>query len=289
MSNWREWLRVLWHGGKPGKRVALVLSGGGARGIAHIGAIEELQARGYEITSVAGTSMGAMVGGALAAGKLEELKQEALSMKRMRVLGLIDLSLGLDHVVGGKKVMRLLRRVVGDLRIEDLRIPFCCCATDLTTGEERVFRSGPLCSAIRASISIPGLFKPEEIGGHALVDGSVHNTLPLDRVERHKGDILMAVNVSAAQDPEGLPGKRKSAWSENYINLGAYVMGLMVTANTQMALRLTPPAVCVNVPTDYCGLFEFDKARQIIEYGRMETRKQLDAYEASLPKVFPWK
>ena len=257
MSNWREWLRVLWHGGKPGKRVALVLSGGGARGIAHIGAIEELQARGYEITSVAGTSMGAMVGGALAAGKLEELKQEALSMKRMRVLGLIDLSLGLDHVVGGKKVMRLLRRVVGDLRIEDLRIPFCCCATDLTTGEERVFRSGPLCSAIRASISIPGLFKPEEIGGHALVDGSVHNTLPLDRVERHKGDILMAVNVSAAQDPEGLPGKRKSAWSENYINLGAYVMGLMVTANTQMALRLTPYATCRMCQRAYRLLWTF--------------------------------
>ena len=92
MMKWMKRLRSLWRKEKPGKRVALVLSGGGARGIAHIGAIEELQARGYEITSVAGTSMGAMVGGALAAGKLEELKREALSMKRMRVLGLIDLS-----------------------------------------------------------------------------------------------------------------------------------------------------------------------------------------------------
>ena len=128
MMKWMKRLRSLWRKKKPGKRVALVLSGGGARGIAHIGAIEELQARGYEITSVAGTSMGAMVGGALAAGKLEELKREALSMKRMRVLGLIDLSLGLDHVVGGKKVMQLLKRLLGDMRIEDTKIPFCCCA-----------------------------------------------------------------------------------------------------------------------------------------------------------------
>lgn len=282
MMNWMKRLRSLWRKEKPGKRVALVLSGGGARGIAHIGAIEELQARGYEIASVAGTSMGAMVGGALAAGKLEELKREALSMKRARVLGLIDLSLGLDHVVGGKKVMQLLKRLLGDMRIEDTEIPFCCCASDLTTGQERVFRSGSLCSAIRASISIPGLFKPENLDGHSLVDGSVHNTLPLDRVERNEGDILVAVNVSAANDYGSLPGKGKSAWSENHINLAAYIMDLMVTVNTQMSLRLTPPDVLVNVPTNYCGLFEFDKAKQIIEYGRQEMRKQLDAYEASL-------
>lgn len=284
MMKWMKRLRSLWRKEKPGKRVALVLSGGGARGIAHIGAIEELQARGYEITSVAGTSMGAMVGGALAAGKLEELKREALSMKRMRVLGLIDLSLGLDYVVGGKKVMQLMKRLLGDLRIEDTEIPFCCCASDLTTGQERVFRSGSLCSAIRASISIPGLFKPENLDGHSLVDGSVHNTLPLDRVERNEGDILVAVNVSAANDYGSLPGKGKSAWSENYVNLAAYIMDLMVTVNTQMSLRLTPPDVLVNVPTNYCGLFEFDKAKQIIAYGRQEMRKQLDAYEASLGK-----
>ena len=188
--------------------------------------------------------------------------------------------------------MQLLKRLLGDQRIEDTEIPFCCCASDLTTGQERVFRSGSLCSAIRASISIPGLFKPENLDGHSLVDGSVHNTLPLDRVERNEGDILVAVNVSAANDYGSLPGKGKSAWSENYINLAAYIMinlaayimDLMVTVNTQMSLRLTPPDVLVNVPTNYCGLFEFDKAKQIIEYGRQEMRKQLDAYEASLAK-----
>lgn len=264
------------------KQVALVLSGGGARGLAHIGAIDELQARGYEITSIAGTSMGALVGGAFAAGKLDELRQKALEMKRMRMISLIDISLGLDHMVGGKKVMRLMKEIIGDLRIEDLNIPYCCCASDLMTGKEQVFRSGSLCAAIRASISIPGIFKPEKIDDHIYVDGSVHNTLPLDRVERHKGDILVAVNVSAANIYPPEPATRKSMYLENYVNLASYVIALMVTTNTEMAIRLTPPAVCANVPTNLFGIFEFDKARQIIDYGREEMRRQLDAYEASL-------
>lgn len=266
---------------KSTRHVALVLSGGGARGLAHIGAIDELQERGYEITSVAGTSMGALVGGVFAVGKLDELRRMALGMKRFRVISLIDISLGLDHVVGGKKVMQLLRDSLGDLRIEDLRIPFCCCASDLTTGKEHVFRTGPLCDAIRASISIPGIFKPEKKDGHVLVDGSVHNTLPLDRVERHRGDVLMAINASAPNlNPEG-PVVLKSGYSSNYVNLASCVVELMVTTNTQMAMRLTPPVLCADIPTNLFGIFEFDKAQQIIDYGKEEMRRQLDAYETS--------
>ncbi len=266
---------------QPTKEVALVLSGGGARGLAHIGAIEELQERGYKITSLAGTSMGALIGGVYAAGKLDTLKR-LLRMKRLNMLSFVDISLGLDHVVGGKKVMRLLREALGDLCIEDLDIPYCCCASDLTTGKEKVFRSGNLCDAIRASISIPGFFKPEKRDGHVFVDGSVHNTLPLDRVKRHKGDILMAVNASAPNYyPKG-SAERKSALSENYVNLISNVVELMVTTNTQMAMRLTPPVLCANIPTNLFGIFEYDKAQQIIAYGKEEMHRQLDTYEASL-------
>ncbi len=280
MNIFQDFCKYFWWR-KPKKRVALVLSGGGARGLAHIGAIDELLARGYEITSIAGTSMGALVGGAFAAGKLDALRKKALEMKRMRMMGLVDISLGFDHVVGGKKVIQLMKDIIGDLQIEDLHIPYCCCASDLTTGKEQVFRSGSLCTAIRASISIPGIFKPERIDNHVFVDGSVHNTLPLDRVERHKGDILMAVNVSAPNDFSLNPMQRKPVHADNYVNLASYVVDLMVTTNTQMAMRITPPVVCANVPTNLCGIFEFDKARQIIAYGREEMRKQLDAYEAS--------
>lgn len=279
--------------------VALVLGGGGARGYAHIGAVEVLLERGYNITSIAGTSMGALVGGLVAARKLQELKQIVLNISRRQILSLVNVSIGLDHVATADKLSNLLEEMTDGKDIEDLSIPFCCSASDLISGHEHVFRSGKLAQAIRASISIPGIFSPVRLNSEVLVDGSVHNTLPLNRVERHKGDLLIAVNASA---PDSRPlssaiGKeskeQKTRWekikgklpflnfqfSDNYIKMAMRVCQVTIQNNTQMALEMNKPYICVDVPMDAYGLLDFDRGAEIIEYGRKEMTKALDAIQ----------
>lgn len=281
------------------RRVALVLSGGGARGLAHIGAIDELVARGYTISSIAGTSMGALIGGLWAAGQLDAFRQELATLDRRRILALMGISLGLDHVATGEKLMVALEGLIGDRKIEDLSVDFCCVASDIVSGREMVFREGPLLRAIRASISIPGFFSPVIDGECVLVDGSVHNTLPLDRVVRRESDLLVAVNVSAPDDEPYVSylkpncerhGSLDSAirshfpfnkikFSENYFNMALRVARLTIQNNTQMALRLTPPDVYAQLPMCRYSLFDYDRAEEIIAYGREEMSRKLDEFE----------
>lgn len=178
------------------KEVALVLSSGGPRGFAYIGAIEELEARGYEITSIAGTSIGSLIGGMYAAGKLHEVKEWLFSLNGWKVFGLMDISISTNHLVKGDKVIEALREIVPDVNIEDLRIPYKAISTDLLTGEEVIFSDGDLFSAIRASISIPSLFRPVKMGMRTLIDGGIANTMPLNRVDRSGHDILVAFDVN---------------------------------------------------------------------------------------------
>lgn len=178
------------------KDVTLVLSSGGPRGWAYIGAIEELERRGYEITSVAGTSIGSLIGGIYAAGRLEEVKEWLFTLDAWKVFSLMDLSISKNHLVKGDKVIGALKEIVPDINIEDLRIPYRAVAADLYTGEEVVFDRGPLFDAIRASISIPSLFRPVKYGYRTLVDGGIVNTMPISRAVRHDGDILVAFDVN---------------------------------------------------------------------------------------------
>ena len=254
--------------------VALVLGGGGARGYAHIGAVEVLMEHGFNITSVAGTSMGALVGGLFAAGKLDELKEKVITVNRRKILSLLDLSPGLDHIATADKLSGLLDAIAGGMNIEQLPIPFCCSATDIVSGREKVFRSGPLSQAIRASISIPGFFSPVRIGNEVLVDGSVHNTLPLNRVERHKGDRLVAVNVSA-------PGAEpmKGSVPSNFLKMAMRIAQISVQNNTQMAEQITRADICVDIPMDTFGLMDFEKGREIIAYGRQAMEQALEEWD----------
>lgn len=178
------------------KRVALALSSGGPRGFAYIGALEELQRRGYEVSAVAGTSIGALIGGIYAAGHLAEFKGWLLSLDTWRVFSLMDFSLSMNHIVKGDKIIEAMKVVVPDVKIEDLPMPFSAIATDLYSGEEVVFDKGDLYSAIRASMSIPSLFRPVEYEGSVLVDGHSSNCLPLNRVERTEGDILIGFDLN---------------------------------------------------------------------------------------------
>lgn len=178
------------------KRVALALSSGGPRGFAYIGALEVLQERGYEVAAVAGTSIGALVGGVYAAGRLAEFKEWLLSLDARKVFSLMDFSLSMSHIVKGEKVIDAIREIVPDMRIEELKMPYCAIATNLYTGEEVVFDKGDLFSAIRASMSIPSLFKPVQYGNTVLIDGHSSNCLPLNRVKREKGDILVGFDTN---------------------------------------------------------------------------------------------
>ncbi|MBQ7898643.1 MAG: patatin-like phospholipase family protein [Bacteroidales bacterium] len=179
-----------------GKDVALVLSSGGPRGWAYIGAIEELARRGYNITSIAGTSIGSLIGGIYAAGKLEDVKEWLFTLDAWKVFDLMDLSLSMNHLVKGDKVIGALKEIVPDVNIEDLAIPYRAVAADLYTGEEVVFDRGPLFDAIRASISIPSLFRPVKYGYRTLVDGGIVNTMPIDKAVRMENDILVAFDVN---------------------------------------------------------------------------------------------
>lgn len=178
------------------KDVTLVLSSGGPRGWAYIGAIEELERRGYNITSVAGTSIGSLIGGIYAAGKLAEVKEWLFTLDAWKVFTLMDISISKNHLVKGDKVIDALKGIVPDVNIEDLCIPYRAVAADLYTGEEVVFDRGPLFEAIRASISIPSLFRPVKYGFRTLVDGGVVNTMPINRAVRSEGDILVAFDVN---------------------------------------------------------------------------------------------
>ncbi len=178
------------------KDIALVLSSGGPRGFAYIGAIEELESRGYRITSIAGTSIGSLIGGMYAAGKLHEVKEWLFSLNGWKVFGLMDISISRNHLVKGDKIIEALQEIVPDMNIEDLEIPYKAIATDLFTGEEVIFDKGDLFSAIRASISIPSLFRPVKMGMRTLIDGGIANTMPLNRVERSGHDLLVAFDVN---------------------------------------------------------------------------------------------
>ena len=187
------------------KNVALALASGGPRGFAFIGAIEELLDRGYNITSVAGTSAGSLIGGIYAAGGLQAFKEWLFGIDTVKIMSLMDFSMSMDSLVKGQKLMKTIKQRVPEVNIEDLPIPFAAVATDLYTGEEVVLRKGSLFDAIRASISIPSMFRPAVIDGRTLVDGGMVNTFPLNRVERTPGDILVGFNVNQI-DPTGAKG-----------------------------------------------------------------------------------
>ncbi|WP_412460328.1 patatin-like phospholipase family protein [Pseudomonas sp. SC11] len=183
------------------KRVALVLGSGGARGYAHIGVIEEIERRGYEIACIAGCSMGAVVGGIYAAGKLDEYRRWIESLDYLDVLRLVDVSFRLG-AIRGDKVFGQIRKIVGEMNIEQLRIPYTAVAADLTNQQEIWFQEGCLHQAMRASAAIPSLFTPVMQGNRMLVDGGILNPLPIVPVVSSHCDLIIAVNLNATNQKQ---------------------------------------------------------------------------------------
>lgn len=283
------------------KKIALVLSGGGARGLAHIGAIETLESHGYEITSIAGCSMGALIGGMYAAGKLPEVKDWVLALDRRKVLSLVDFSLSLTHLVKGDRVMEALKEIVPDVNIEDFPIPYTAVATDWNSGKEVVFDHGSLYDAIRASISIPLFLNPVRREDMLLVDGGLVNSLPLNRVVRHSGDLLFGINVST-HDYQGellmqqfverkllsksMPAavmnrimKHFEGININYVTLLMRTIAIMLEQNTRQQILISRPDLVVQVPMKRYGVFDFDKAAAILQIGKHKTSRALRRFE----------
>ena len=282
------------------KNIALVLSSGGARGLAHIGVIEELESQGYVITSIAGCSMGALIGGVYAAGKLNEFREWMKTVDRKKMLELTDFSLSLNHIVKGKRIIEAIMEFVPDMAIEDLPIPYCAVATDLKDGREVVFTQGSLFEAIRASISLPSFYEPVQRDGMILIDGGVINPIPLNRVSRRPGDILVGVDVSGYD--------YKSQWEEmhrltewqkkdkslkakildklipdnlefNYYTMLSRTSSVMIRQNSVLMAKLTNPDMLIYIQMSRYGSFDYDKSEKIIAIGHQKASQAITKFE----------
>lgn len=281
------------------KDVALALSSGGARGLAHIGAIEELEAQGYRITSIAGCSMGALIGGVYAAGKLSEFREWMKTVDRKKMLELTDFSLSLNHIVKGNRIIEAIMEFVPDMDIEDLPIPYCAVATDWKAGREVVLNKGSLFEAIRASISLPSFYEPVQRDGMILIDGGVINPIPMNRVMRKEGDILVGVDVSGHDYKAQWEKMNKLTQMQkhdsslkaklldliipdniefNYYTLLSRTSSLMIRQNSILMAQLMKPEILVDIQMSRYTTFDFDKSEKLIAIGRQKTMQAINKY-----------
>jgi NTE family protein len=261
-------------------RVALALGSGGARGYAHIGVIEELQSRGHEIVSVAGSSMGALIGGVLAAGRLDEYTQWALGLSQRAVLRQLDPSRTTAGVLRAERIVAQMVELIGDHRIEDLAVEFTAVAVDLLAGREVWLDAGPLDRAIRASIGIPGVVTPLAVDGRLLVDGGVLDPVPVAATATSHADLVVAVSLQgqrrssvAARQRGESQGDPPAVHLRDVLNLS---LDAAQAALARHCLAAHPPDVLVEVPRDACRTGDFHKAAALIDLGRDLARHALD-------------
>ncbi len=282
------------------RNVSLVLGSGGARGYAHIGVIEVLEESGFRIASISGASMGALVGGLYACGKMEEYKRWVMGLDALDVASLIDLSFSARGVMRGEKIFAKLREIMGEHRIEELPIRYTAVATDVNRKKEIWFQRGDLLEAIRASIAIPSIFTPVETEGMLLVDGGALNPLPVAPTMADRTDLIVAVNLYAdvPVPKRGIDKPQKERQSgierrvremvrnffgsdEERINMFDVLdktFDTMQDALTRYRLGGYPPDIIVQMPMGVCNSFDFHKAEEVIAAGRTRAQETLAAY-----------
>ena len=288
-----------------GEVVALALGAGGARGLAQIGVIEALQARGLRVGAIAGSSSGALVGGAFAAGRLPELSDWLRGTSRAAMLRLLDPGFGRPALFTGSRLVRALREVVGEPRIEELPVDFTAVAVDLIRQREVWLRSGDLWDAVRASFAIPGVFTPFELHGRELVDGGLLAPLPITATRMHDAHRLIAVDMHGfPRVPTGTPAHvpeaddaeppgaierfldrhfgddgNDSASTGHRLGLTEVMARALDTMQAQIArvqMALDPPELLIRIPRDACQFYEFWRTSELIEVGRREAELALD-------------
>ena len=294
------------------KKVALVLGSGGARGLTQIGVIKSLIEHGYTISSIAGCSMGAVVGGVYAAGHLDDFSDWICNLDRFDVFGLMDFTLTAQGFIKGERVFNEMKKFVDDINIEELPIPFAAVSVDINKEEQVVFRSGDLFFAIRASVSIPSVLTPVTKNDALLVDGGVMNPLPLDVVERHKGDLVVAVDLNGKgdynfdmewnKDRKDELKKEESKWRKaiektfadvykglnsrkpekrGYLQLLQGSFDLIQKQLTKIMLSKYQPDILIEVPKKSADTFDFFRAEELVMYGRQLADEAIEKYESN--------
>lgn len=276
------------------KTVSLVLGSGGARGLAHIGIINCLEEHGYDIKSIAGSSMGALIGGIYATGQLDVYKDWVCKLEKMDVFRLLDFSFGEGGIIKGERIIEALRKMIGQYNIEDLPLSFTAVASDLDSQKEVWLNKGPLFDAIRASIAIPSIFTPYEYHGKRLVDGGLLNPIPIAPTLKDKTDITIAVNLSAPpidkpygqsatniQDEQPhsqnkfvkfveeirdkvLPGEPEEI---GVFDIIAKSIDAMQNTIARFKLAAYAPDVIIDIPSNACAFYEFYRADEMISLG----------------------
>ena len=290
--------------------VALALGACGAKGLAHIGVIEEIEAQGFRITAIAGTSMGALIGGVYAMGKLDVYRDWVTTLDRLDVFKLLDWTFSGGGLIKGERILGTLREMIGDVCIEELPLAFTAVATDLDREREVWLTRGSLFDAIRASISIPTVFRPYTVGNRRLLDGALLNPVPVTPLIRDPADYLFAVSMDGpAQmatpetverddahddaDERGyrhrlgeffgrlLPhseGKPREPGAWDLLNQS---MDLMQANLSRLRLAAYEPDLLIQLPRNVSTIYEFYRARELIERGRLQAREALARWSKS--------
>jgi NTE family protein len=284
--------------------VALALGAGGAKGLAHIGAIEEILAQGFEIVAIAGTSMGALIGGIHAMGKLDLYRDWVSTLAKFDVFRMLDWTFSGGGLIKGERIIGTLRELIGDTCIQDLPIAYTAVATDLDREREVWLTRGSLFDAIRASIAIPTVFRPYVIDGRRLLDGALLNPLPVAPLIREPADYLFAVSmdgpaqaasVEPHDPPEGQDGHRIGKFFNRMLphsegkprEPGAWdllnqSMDLMQANLSRLRLAAYEPDLLIQLPRNVSTAYEFYRARELIERGREQAREALVNWSKSV-------
>jgi NTE family protein len=267
------------------RKVALVLSSGGSKGLAHIGAINVLEKNGFQITSVSGSFIGSVMGGLYAMGELPRYTEWVKTLNKKTIWGLMDFALSTQGLLKGETVFNKMKTFIPDRNIEDMNIPFAAIATDLINEKEVVFDKGSFYEAVRASVAIPTVFTPVKYKGTILVDGGVLNPVPIDYVKRSGDDILVVVNLYGDKMKKDSQTEDNSPKSETLINkfikliysgdkknsgyfsLLSETTATMVHRLAQLSIEKQEPDIVVNIPADSAGTFDFFKASELIQLG----------------------
>ncbi|MEZ9764500.1 patatin-like phospholipase family protein [Vibrio splendidus] len=276
------------------KTVSLVLGSGGARGLVHVGIIRWLIEHGYQIKSISGCSIGALIGGVYAAGKLDEFEEWVTSIDQSDMAMMLDFSWQSSGIFKGDKIIDTLRGLIGEISIEDLPIPYTAVAANVADEKEVWLQSGSLFDAIRASISLPLFFTPHVINGEALIDGGVLNPVPIAPTFGDKTDFTLAVNLGGEPEtlqqeviPVSLPAKESnlhekvvhfidnlgsSVKSKMSFNFAAYdianqAFDAMQSTIARQKLAAYPADITLELPRNACGTLEFDRSQEMIDRG----------------------
>jgi NTE family protein len=279
--------------------VALVLGSGGARGNAHIGVIQVLEEQGFDIISVSGCSMGAVVGAMYAAGQLPSFTEWVSGLSRFDVFRLVDMSLLSMGAIRGEKAYAKLQDFVGDQLIENLPLPFTAVATDLVKQQEVWFQSGKIMDAIRASVAVPGMIMPVKEQDRFLVDGGLLNPVPIMPTVADQADLIVAVNlninlqnlrpvqgsrlnIAGFSDDWNLPGEKPSKSQRSHLQWNKLEMltqcfETMQAAMARYKIAGYQPDVEIKIDRNACSFFELHRAKEMIEIGRHATLEALQA------------